>query len=280
MLLIALICLLLPDSILYGEEASIKYINDDFSAKIPMLGSGFSIWRIIRDITIVAFVGFSFIMLYKKLNDVSFRTIGVIFGGLGLLVVAAIYDQLVDLELFSTVYALPFAVFAFYLILAFIPFIIFLNEVMLKNQLILQERKWQKIINEADLIVVELNRMGNVESANPYFYLLTGYEENEVIGKDWFEFFLPPKEYYKVQGAFVEILEYEFHPKYLNPILTKEKKERMIQWYNIRTHDIQGKINGSLSIGLDITDMENEKVTLKKKLLDTEQIISKIASHH
>jgi PAS domain S-box-containing protein len=95
--------------------------------------------------------------------------------------------------------------------------------------------------------------MGNVDYINPYFLELTGYEADEVIGKDWFDRFLPKAVTYDVQGAFLEVLKNNFHPYYENPILTKEGEERMIAWYNVRLIDENGKISGSISIGCDIT---------------------------
>ncbi|MCK7460848.1 MAG: PAS domain-containing protein [Sphingobacterium sp.] len=128
-------------------------------------------------------------------------------------------------------------------------------------------------------MVVGLNRMGHVEFVNPFFFELTGYKEDEVIGKDWFEFFIPPKEYYNVQGAFIEILTYEFHPDYLNPILTKNKEEKMIRWFNVRTTTQQGKISGSLSIGIDMTRDTLEKESLLKKLKEAEHLITKLGGN-
>jgi PAS domain S-box-containing protein len=157
--------------------------------------------------------------------------------------------------------------------LIFIPFIIFIRSTITQQNFILQEKRWQNLINQAELIVVDLNRMGVVESINPYFYTLTGFSEEEVVGKDWFEFFIPPKEYYNVQGAFVEILAYEFHPYYENLIFTKNKEEKMIRWYNVRTRDKSGTITGSLSIGVDISDDIKEKEAIRRKLKEAENLI-------
>jgi len=267
---------IIPDNLLFGNNEAIYFHNLTNSDNIPVIGHGFTWWRVITDLTILLFA-FSIIhLIVKKLDSVSFRTIIVIITGLGFLLLAALYDHLVDLGRINSIYLLPFAIFMYYMILNFVPYVYLLKEVIDKNIINQQEKKWRYLVNEADVIVVGLNRMGNVEFINPFFLEFTGYKENEVMGKDWFEFFIPPKEYYNVQGAFIEILEFEFHPHYNNPILTKYKEEKMVQWYNVRTRDQNGEITGSLSIGVDVTRDIREKEDIIKKLRETEDLVDKL----
>jgi PAS domain S-box-containing protein len=142
-----------------------------------------------------------------------------------------------------------------------------------------QEKKFRNLVNDADIIVVGLNRMGNVEFINPFFLELTGYQEDEVIGKDWFEFFIPPNESYNVQGAFIEALVSDFHPYYENPVLTKSKEEKMIRWYNVRTRDQNENIIGSLSIGVNITEDLREKQDIVRKLKAAEELIDHLKNN-
>jgi hypothetical protein len=80
-----------------------------------------------------------------------------------------------------------------------------------------------------------------------------------------------------MQGAFVEILEFEFHPRYLNLILTKDKKEKMIKWFNVRTRNKLGNITGSLSIGIDMTEHIDEINALSEKIKEAERLIAKLS---
>jgi len=50
-----------------------------------------------------------------------------------------------------------------------------------------------------------------------------------------------------------------------NEIITKNKERRMIKWYNTLTKDEEGKINGILSSGMDITDIIKTEDALKAK---------------
>lgn len=275
--LLILISLIVPDNILFGNDASTRHLILPHGDNILMIGTGFTLWRILIDITILVFAGSVFYSFVKRLDFISFRTIIILYSGLGTILMAGIYDQLVDLGQIYSTYMLPFASFIFYLILTFIPFVFFIKEIINQQQIIEQEEKWRNLLNKAEIIVVGLNRMGHVEFINPYFFELTGYQEDEVMGKDWFEFFVPPKDYYNLQGAFIEILEFEFHPHYFNPILTKKKEEIMIRWFNVRTRDHQDTITGSLSIGVDVTKDFLEKNDLIKKLKDAEDLIVELS---
>ena len=271
-----LISLIIPDNVLFGENELSSRLVLPHGDNVLMINTGFTWWRAIVDLTILMLTFSAFLSLVKRLDFISFRTIILLFSGIGVILLAAIYDQLIDLGQIYSAYMLPFAIFIFYIILIFIPFVFFIKEIIDQQNIILQEKKWRNLVNEAEIIVVGLNRMGHVEFINPYFFELTGYQQDEVLGKDWFEFFIPPKDYYNVQGAFIEILEFEFHPHYFNPILTKNKEEIMIRWFNVRTLNHLGKITGSLSIGVDVTNDIQEKEVLLKKLKDAEKVITKL----
>jgi PAS domain S-box-containing protein len=278
LVLLLLITLFMPDSTLFGDNAIIRILTMDQGDRFIMIGNGFTVWRLLKDVTVFIFVITAFLLLMKKLDDVSFRTIAILYSGLAIVLLSGIYDQLVDLGFINSTYLHPFTFFIFYIILTFIPFVFFIADSIKQQEILQNEKSLQHLVNQSEIIVVSLNRMGIVESINPFFYRLTGYTEEEVIGKDWFEFFIPPKEYYALQGAFVEILEYEFHPQYINAILTKNRQEKMIRWFNVRTLNKQQKITGSLSIGIDISEDIQEKNKIEQKLKEAELLIAKLSS--
>lgn len=106
------------------------------------------------------------------------------------------------------------------------------------------------------LVVVGLDRAGNVEYVNPFFLELSGYTQDEVIGKNWFENFLPLEQRKQVQGCFSEVLEQDNHPHYQNPILTKSGEKRAIAWNNTLLRTPQDEIISTMSIGEDITERQ------------------------
>lgn len=83
-----------------------------------------------------------------------------------------------------------------------------------------------------------------------------GYTEGEIIGKNWFDNFLPERSreevrsvFRKITGGKPEAVEY-----YVNPVLTKRGEERIIGWHNTVLKDDSGNINAALSSGEDVTE--------------------------
>jgi PAS domain S-box-containing protein len=127
-----------------------------------------------------------------------------------------------------------------------------LNEIALTEA----NRRWQSLLDNVRLIVVELTCEGIVEYANPFFLTSAGYQLEEVIGKNWFSCFVPHTEQEAVESAFLgsPISSDNFYKYYQNSIVTKKGEERIIAWNNTLLHNQNDEIIGSMSIGEDITE--------------------------
>ena len=119
------------------------------------------------------------------------------------------------------------------------------------------ERRWRSLLENVRLVVVGLDNHGKVEYVNPCFLDLVGYTKEEIIGKDWFETFLPSHLRHRGQNNFLELLEQEFYNIHNQSIiLTKTGEEKVIAWNNTLLQDLHGYVIGTLSIGEDITERQ------------------------
>lgn len=89
---------------------------------------------------------------------------------------------------------------------------------------------------------------------------MSGYTQEEILGKEWIANFIPQYQQDNIQKIFVETLEQELHSHYQNEIITKSREERVIAWNNTILQDSQGAIVGTMCIGEDIT----QRYTLEK----------------
>jgi len=120
-------------------------------------------------------------------------------------------------------------------------------------QLAASESRWRSLLERVHLIGIGLDRQGYVSYANPFFYRMSGYKAKEVIGKNWFENFLPPVSKTSVGNTFEKLRDGDVTNQYLNQIVTKNGQERTISWFNVRVADEENNFDGTISIGEDIT---------------------------
>ncbi len=122
-------------------------------------------------------------------------------------------------------------------------------------------------LNIAPVIIVALDLDGNVMLLNKRGQETTGYSEDEIIGKNWFDVAVPQWEKQPVRHAFEQIIggNLEAVKKVENRIATKNGSELLIDWYNSILRDDDNTIIGTLSAGEDITQRRMADDLLKKQ---------------
>jgi len=119
-----------------------------------------------------------------------------------------------------------------------------------------KEYRAQKYLDIAPVIFVALDAEGRVTLINQKGCEILGYEVNEIIGKDWFDHFLPDREREEAKSVFRRLMVGEIEPVeyYENSVLTARGEERLLAWHNTVLRDEAGRIVGTLSSGEDITE--------------------------
>lgn len=125
----------------------------------------------------------------------------------------------------------------------------------------------QRYLDVAGVILVALDTNGQVTLINRKGCELLGYREEEIVGRPWFERFLPEQSRQETLKVFEQIMQgetqlTEFHE---NPILSRDSGERFIAWHNRILTDEAGKITGILSSGEDITARKQMEDTLIRR---------------
>jgi PAS domain S-box-containing protein len=126
--------------------------------------------------------------------------------------------------------------------------------------------KARKYLEIAGVILVVLNSDQTVQLINRKGYEVLGYEPGEIIGKNWFDTFLPEKDRERTGAGFIELISGNIEPieYFENPVLTKGKEERIISWHNTVLRDQKGNIVATLSSGEDITERKQVEEALRK----------------
>ncbi len=116
--------------------------------------------------------------------------------------------------------------------------------------------KAQRYLDIAGVVLIVINADSRVSLVNKKGCEVLGYEEHEIIGKDWFKNFLPERLRNEVSSVFEDLMAGHIEPVeyFENPVLTKSGEERTIAWHNAALRNKDGKITAVLSSGEDITE--------------------------
>jgi len=124
----------------------------------------------------------------------------------------------------------------------------------------------QKYLDVAAVMFIVLDSRGNITLVNRKGTEILEFDQNEIIGKNWFENFIPPDQKERLRNIFDQLMSGEIEDlEYVeSSVLTKNGRERIIAWHNALLKDENGRIIGTLSSGNDITDRREAE----KRLLD------------
>jgi diguanylate cyclase (GGDEF)-like protein/PAS domain S-box-containing protein len=116
------------------------------------------------------------------------------------------------------------------------------------------ERRFSDLLANVQLVSAMLDSAGRITYCNEYLLRLTGWRLEEVMGRDWFEVFLPlgQDEMKRVFAALLADLPASRH--YENEIFTRSGERRLIRWNNSVLRSSEGEVVGTASIGEDITE--------------------------
>lgn len=125
------------------------------------------------------------------------------------------------------------------------------------------ENRLKDVFENLQMLTVCLDTNGAINYCNNYLLKLTGYKSHEILGKNWFDLFVPDSE--PIKQVFSQMItkgELTHHVQ--NSILTKNGKQLMVAWNNTIKHDAGGSIIGTTSIGSDITEQHATARTLEQ----------------
>ena len=115
------------------------------------------------------------------------------------------------------------------------------------------ERRFREMMENVRLISIMLDAEGRILFANQFLLELTAWSCEEVLGKSWFDLFIPSDDVARLQAILGSVLSGQPALHIENEILTRDGQRRLIAWNNTSLKDETGKVIGVASIGEDIT---------------------------
>jgi diguanylate cyclase (GGDEF)-like protein/PAS domain S-box-containing protein len=116
------------------------------------------------------------------------------------------------------------------------------------------DSRFSDLLRSMEVAAIMLDRRGAITFCNDYFLRLTGWQRGEILGRNYFEIFLPSDESI-AEHYFPSLLDSA--PECWNreyELLTRSGGRRVMRWNNVLVRSGTGDVIGSASIGEDITE--------------------------
>ncbi|MHA4843812.1 sigma 54-interacting transcriptional regulator [Flavitalea antarctica] len=123
----------------------------------------------------------------------------------------------------------------------------------------LKESRWQSMIDEIQLIIINTDIAGRVKYINRFGLNLLGYKQaSELIDTNWSDHCINVQETSENTAAIDDtMLTGGAITKCKNAVLTRDKKQRIINWTSDLLYNDNGDMIGRMSIGSDVTRLED-----------------------
>lgn len=138
----------------------------------------------------------------------------------------------------------------------------------------------QQYLDLIEVIIVVIDSEQNVIYINRQGSEILGHEREDIIGKNWFDNFLPEKIRKDVKTVYSKLMsgEIELAKYFDNVVLTKAGQEKVIGWHNTTLKNEAGTIIGTLSWGEDITERRRDDKIREDLIRELQNRVDEIKS--
>lgn len=163
------------------------------------------------------------------------------------------------------------------------PYQLLFRELKQHETLLRQERdRAQSYLDIAGVMLVVVDADQTVQLINQRGCEILGCEEGSILGKNWFDTFIPERDREGRLRDFLQLMAGAVEPsRYLETIVcTAEGGERLIAWHNSLLTDAAGNTIGTLSSGQDVTEqrkLEEEREQALEELARSNQELEHFA---
>ncbi len=140
------------------------------------------------------------------------------------------------------------------------------NYVEVEQALKKERDRARRYLNLTEVIIMALDKKGNIQLINRKGCSIFGYEQIDLLGKNFFDLFLPENIRSRTKEHFCDFVDGDFFTKeYVeDPVITKNGEQRIIAWHNTAVLDDAGQLTGTLSSGTDITELKKAEKALRE----------------
>jgi PAS domain S-box-containing protein len=131
----------------------------------------------------------------------------------------------------------------------------------------------QLYLDVASVILLVLDTRQRVVLLNRRAREILACDEQDVLGRDWFDTFVPERVRASVRAHHRQFLAGRLGAESIDyPILTSRGQERMIHWHRALVRDASGTVIGTMGSGEDITAQRTAEAALRRSIKDLQDL--------
>jgi diguanylate cyclase (GGDEF)-like protein/PAS domain S-box-containing protein len=126
------------------------------------------------------------------------------------------------------------------------------------------ERRFSSMLGHVEMISIMLDTNARITYCNDYFLGLVQQHRDDVIGRNWFELFIPrgSEDVKRIFAQLIADMPGAWHQE--NEILTRSGERRLIRWHNTVLRSGAGNVIGTASLGEDITESRKAEDSIRR----------------
>ena len=132
---------------------------------------------------------------------------------------------------------------------------------VLSGEVAAGERRWLSFMQNVNLLVAGSDLAGNINYVNPHCCRVLGYSPEELLGKRATDL-VPEDERSELKQRLEKAREGQLRSRASRAMLTKDGRLRQVNWFHVVLRDSDDRITGTLSIGEDVTDLQEAQKAL------------------
>jgi len=132
-----------------------------------------------------------------------------------------------------------------------------------ESNLLASERRFSDMLRNVDLATVMLDCDARITFCNQCLLSLTGWKNEDVVGRNWFDMFEPSADGSSRESFRMRLVEATDGWHGEGAIVTRSGEARLMRWHNSVLRSGSGAVIGSASIGEDITEQRSAETRIK-----------------